>query len=391
MCSALALPIVNIPSASPEEKSLTGICATHMMPCKCKLYQEDGTVEIWNNVKLVWFDPSSQLTYIPAAVFIKFPRLRDLRMSGGIATMDKAVFQNATELRNLELTDSKLKVVSTEVFKNAKNLGGINLHSNEITEIEKDAFAKLPELRSLDLSDNSIRIITSETFSYISSLVNLNLNDNKIETIEDSAFNMPNLIKLSLSHNNIHAISFDLPPQLSILELISTNIVNVRNSLKHLPEFTELYLDNNHLMDITLEDFIQLRNLELLTLRNTSINLPAGLKNLSSDSKLRILDLSQNGIEEDSLILLKFTAFSKLEVIYLEHNSLKNISEIERFVNLKNIYLFGNKDWNPDLRDSPSVLFIVEDSKFKTTPMQLSRAWRNPSDITKFVEYAKNE
>ncbi|KAG4079677.1 hypothetical protein HA402_009063 [Bradysia odoriphaga] len=377
---------------SPNETALTGICATHMFPGKCDLFNEDGSIDVYRNVRLVWFDKTPEIDYIPTAIFVKFPRLRELRLSNGIRTIDKEVFTNATELLTLELPGNNLKVLPDEVFSRATSLRQIHLCSNEITVIKSGAFSQLPNLVMLDLSSNFIETIRDDTFSYIKSLQVLDLNNNEISTIDENAFKMPNLQLLLLSKNKIQILSdkmFAVAPRLSYLELISTNLQQVNNALKNLPELLTLHLnDNDQVEDLYLQDFIQLPQLQGLSLRNTSVKLSNDLTNMTSSSHLLHLDLSHNNIT-DANIFYKLTAFTELQQVNLEHNAMAQLEGLEligdHFKSLTEIGIFGSEQ----LRTSSSIAgrtdFVI-DSELATKI--LVKSWHNTTEEQKFIEYA---
>ncbi|XP_037038355.1 leucine-rich repeat-containing protein 15-like isoform X2 [Bradysia coprophila] len=363
-----------------------------MFPGKCDLYNENGSIEVYRNVRLMWFDKTPEIDYIPTAIFVKFPRLRHLRLSNGIRTIDKAVFTNATELLTLELPGNKLKVVPEGVFSHATTLRQIHLCSNEIAVIESGAFSQLPNLVMLDLSSNFIETIRDGTFSYITNLEVLDLNNNAISTIEGNAFKMPNLKSLLLSKNKIHILFdeiFTVAPRLSYLELMSTNLHHINNALKNLPELLTLHLsDNDQVQDLHLQDFIQLPQLQGLSLRNTSVKLSDDLTNMTSSSHLLHLDLSHNNIT-DANIFYKLTAFAELQQVNLEHNAMVQLEGLEligeHFKSLTEIGVFGSEQLKTRSSIAGQTSFVIDS---ELASKILVRNWHNTTDEQRFIEYA---
>lgn len=366
-----------------------------MAACKCSVYEADGFNQIYHNMRMFWSDPFPEMTTIPAELFVKFPQLRHLRLTGGIQTISRENFHNGTEkLFSLELTESKIKVIPTGTFASAQQLRNIGLSRNAIENIENGAFENLAVLKFLDLSNNSIRMVRSSTFSYIASLEILNLDNNKIAIIEEDSFKMANLLELVLSHNEIHTIApnvFANAPRLAYLELIAASLIDTGNAFKGLKELKTLYLSDNNAAGFDLKDFMELPNLESLFLQNTSLKVSFELTNRTSNSKLRILDLSYNKID-DALIFEKLAAFDQLQQVNLEHNEVKTIANVDfvanNFKNLSFIYLFGNENVNSDMPKTAGKLQVILESELQ--PLPLLRHKVKAENIEKFVQFASS-
>lgn len=380
---------------APDAKLLYGICSqTGIGSCKCNVYQPGHWIEVQSNMKMFWMDPTPDLTKFPADVFIKFPRLKELRLPDDteLQTIEKSDFENATELTTFRLRNSKLKSIPAEAFSPARRLRHIDLSKNKIEEIKNDAFKYLTKLNTLDLSDNLIKIVQNAIFSHLRSLEELNLNNNHIETIEEDAFKLQNLEKLLLSHNKIQTLPdkvFSNAPSLLHLELISANLNKTENAFKHLTELKTLYLGNNNETKLHLKDFIELPNLVTLSLRNTSLDISSELASTAHTSGVLVLDLASNKIN-DSQIFDKLIAFKKLEQINLEYNDLKNISNIgnitKHFESLSEIYLFGNQNLDPNTPKKADKIEIIVDSKMNSLSMKIDEE----EEDSKEMELAKS-
>lgn len=113
-------------------------------------------------------------------------------------------------LKNLTITNTKIRKVDENSLKNLKNLVALSLADNLISEIHQDAFIDLKRLESLDLSGNQIREI-SNIFSQVYNLNQLNLEGNQIVVLDWHVFDaMGNLQDLNLRRNALAQIGTNL-------------------------------------------------------------------------------------------------------------------------------------------------------------------------------------
>ena len=112
--------------------------------------------------------------------------------------------------RVISVTESKILQESKE-FQEAANLRILDLSRNEIKNVDKGAFSVLTELEVLHLDHNYIRELYNGTFHTLISLVTLYLQHNEIVTLPDNLFeNNLKLLNVSLSNNKIIQISESL-------------------------------------------------------------------------------------------------------------------------------------------------------------------------------------
>lgn len=127
-----------------------------------------------------------------------------------------------------------------------------NLSLNNIENIDDDSFAELQDLTVLDLSNNKIKTVNQKTFRGLKSLETLYINSNQLAELESNTFSdLRNLTRLSLSENQMLEIREPFLEQKSLIEL---------------------NLDYCNIEDIPERAFINLSQLENLTLAGNPFN-----------------------------------------------------------------------------------------------------------------------
>ncbi|XP_026092511.1 collagen alpha-2(IV) chain-like isoform X1 [Carassius auratus] len=118
---------------------------------------------------------------------------------------------------------NKIARIGKSSFANLNKLKRIDLTSNGISWIDDDAFFGLPALEELVLRENSIRQLPALPHSMI--LIDASLNHLGSTGIQREAFkDMPGLLYLYLTDNNINHIPVPLPDSLRSLHLQNNNI-----------------------------------------------------------------------------------------------------------------------------------------------------------------------
>ncbi|XP_026085856.1 epiphycan-like [Carassius auratus] len=118
---------------------------------------------------------------------------------------------------------NKIARIGKSSFANLNKLKRIDLTSNGISWIDDDAFFGLPALEELVLRENSIRQLPALPHSMI--LIDASLNHLGSTGIQREAFkDMPGLLYLYLTDNNIDHIPVPLPDSLRSLHLQNNNI-----------------------------------------------------------------------------------------------------------------------------------------------------------------------
>lgn len=278
----------------------------------------------------------SNITEIPIEFFRTFTNLRHIHVSTGygITTINPYTFKNAKNLKVLNLISNNIKNVRKFTFAEANNLKQINLKFNRITDVEEYAFGGLAELQVLHLSYNHLKYLKKNAFSGASNLKELSLDNNEISTIEDGVLNLPHLKTLFLNNNQLISISegiFAGLPILQNIDLSANLITSISGSFFAHPTVEYIKLNQNNLASIELGVFSTLRNLKVLQLANTNIQVNGNVfsgNEVDVENNLEILDLSHNEIADEN-ILQRLLVFEKLRVLILDNNKLTQINNNE--------------------------------------------------------------
>ncbi|KAK6464651.1 hypothetical protein DFJ63DRAFT_334204 [Scheffersomyces coipomensis] len=318
----------------------------------------------------------------------KSPNLHTLSLTGNHYDIMNPLNLGSTQLKVIKLTKFDPNIISTMVY--PKTLLELNIANNSLTDLTFiNSITQIPStLRKLNLADNNIhwrRCIPYfkrfnqllylkmsntgihkelEYMDFPDSIETLSLEVNKITSIEDVEFPL-NLKDLGLGCNSIRRItpSHLLPKGLHTLHLtenrLRSNIHLSTNDRYDLMELQVLYLDSNQIKGIDYMDFptkLRILNLDRNQLRSIQCKFQASIQELSiagndlrdfeirfaKESKLKVLDLSSNYIQEfdnsvipttlqilklkdndiGSISLKSFTSFPHLKYIDISHNNM---------------------------------------------------------------------
>ncbi|XP_032675898.1 chaoptin-like isoform X1 [Odontomachus brunneus] len=292
---------------------------------------------------------SNRLHYLPERIFLSsvHPELKDVKLGYNfLEAIPESSFHNLTELRSLDLTGNRIKILASGSIIDCPKLVTISLAYNRIQKIERNAFYSLSSLRFLHLEFNKLTVLDLGAISEIGGPdFALNVSFNAIAFI-DSGSSMNNLTRLDLGFNNISHLSPDTfygtadlkslnlrnnflttidpgtfaLPHLETLDISENKIDTLRKQSFHgLESLQRLDLGGNEITQLSTEQFRNLRSLRILNLSNNKIrSLP---RDVFEGTRLEILDLSHN----------KFTAVpsaSFLEVGY----TLRDLNMAENFL-----------------------------------------------------------
>lgn len=226
---------------------------------------------------------------------------------------DSSSWYTSTNIRKLSCRNCGLKSLSNDLSL-LENLEIIDLTGNKLTSFPQDA--ELPVLKILNISKNLLADLCSSCFATVTEL---HATENRIETLCFDVISPSGaLIKLSLAKNRIRSI-------------IAPSIY----------QYNLLHLD---LADNALDEFdcAPFPSLETLILHHNRIR---NIRNLSSLTKLRVLDLSYNRIQNDPHGFELFSISGDKEILH-------DLQAKRVFTNLREINLSNNT-----LQSIPSFIF----------------------------------
>jgi len=195
------------------------------------------------------------------------------------------------------------------------------LSGQHFTSISKKGWHKL-KLSSLDATENSLNLSDIEVFGTSLEIIELAFNEmTQISLINPDSF--PNLQYLDLSWNSLSG--FDLPKlgklkNLKILNISSNKIADFEINDEDFPKLFHLKMNSNKIRSSCFFQLKKIRRLEELYLTNnqiTEIPILGEQDNRIVLSDLRILDLSENPISEESKLMgaASFPILDKLLII----------------------------------------------------------------------------
>ncbi|XP_034631564.1 chondroadherin-like [Trachemys scripta elegans] len=222
-----------------------------------------------------------------------FPELAEISIiylgSSGIHQVEPGAFQGVKNLYHLHLDNNLLEQVPEGVFENLTNLIFLHLEHNQIAHLLPGGFSSLKQLSVLDLSNNLLLELSDQALHGLPRLRQLYLSANRITNVSSKA--LPGTLRaLSLDGNQLASVpaAIRTSPMLSTLQL-SGNPIRKLTSLsfgRRLRSLRQLFLDSLALEQITNLAFTRLRWLELLSLRNNSLESLPPLSSLKSLSTL---------------------------------------------------------------------------------------------------------
>nr|XP_020445758.1 toll-like receptor 13 [Monopterus albus] len=243
-------------------------------------------------------------------------------------------FVNLSNLQNLRIDHNNVRVIGQFAFQNLHQLKSLNLSYNHISELNPSVFSDLRNLTFLSLTHNKLMQLPEGIFSSLLNLDTLIMRQNfltNFSAIADSVSRLSNLKKLDLCFNNLTSLSHSnvsLPKSLTVLYLCRNNLSTL--GCKH------FFLGNIHVLDLSYNSRlstmafqgVDLRQINYLRLRSTSVNIVEFLN--KSNVNANHVDFSDTGLKNESLLtklckLLK-TKVQRTKNLNLNANGIKNLT-----------------------------------------------------------------
>ncbi|XP_053995102.1 chaoptin-like isoform X1 [Hylaeus volcanicus] len=265
---------------------------------------------------------SNRLHYLPERIFLAsvHPELRDVKLGYNfLEAIPDFSFHNLTELKSLDLTGNRIKLLSPESIVDCPRLVTLSLAYNRIFKMEKNAFYGLPNLRFLHLEFNKLTTLDLDAIAEIGGPdFALNVSYNAISVV-NAGSSMNNLTRLDLSFNNISQLPADTfynAPDLRSLDLRNNFIVVLEPGTFGLSRLETLNLQNNKIESLRKQSFHGLGLLQLLDLSENQLT-QLSTEQFRNLKNLRILNLSGNKIRSLPKDVFEGT---KLEILDLSRN-----------------------------------------------------------------------
>ncbi|XP_072939637.1 uncharacterized protein [Epargyreus clarus] len=274
----------------------------------------------------------NNLTAFPIVSISKLKHLRSLRLAWNeMSSFPSVENSDLISLEYLDLDSNNFEFISEDCLKFSPSLTILSFHFNFINGIHYRAFYSLVNLKSLDLSHNRIKILNTNLFQNNKLLEFIDLSHNHLHHIHGLLCNMPSLTEVFLSHNNILEVPIDSflnSSNISKIHLEKNCINNINSeSFSDLDNLEELHLDFNFLNQVPHNILMNTRNLKTLRLDNNNFS---DLNNNTLESLVNLQDIKLNNNRLKTILKHHFRNCLQVEEIYLDHNKI-NFIELGTF------------------------------------------------------------
>lgn len=242
-----------------------------------------------------------------------FQNLKELTLlsldSNLIEVLPTGVFDDLEKLQILSMSYNRIEVISSDLFLNNMKLYGIHLHHNKLKEVGFSTFTKLQQIQLLDISYNpTLSEITMEINCH--GEVNFNHCGLKVLNVYGKFTNGV------FTDNLLEEIYFENPKVIELLELRNNSLQDLQTLGGMMESLKYLDLSVNPLKKLQKSNFQGMSSLVSLNISSTN------LKTLDGDffkkSNIKILDVSDNKLEELNLTL--FNNLRNITNFYLDRN-----------------------------------------------------------------------
>lgn len=310
-----------------------------------------------------------------------FPNITHLIIASENFTQLPALNVKLEKLKKLDASHNKITELnkSLSFFKHTPNIGGVDLSSNNLTNLDYHVISQLQNLASLNLSDNqiitidmSINIKNSIQYAHFDKLLNFDISHNRL-TSADKVIEMigTNLVILNISSNPIRKIdtlAFSKFGDLKELNLRHTNLTESNFNATKIEIFDEsnnsivlngsmeydLHPNNNQVVDICMI-YKNLSNIERVFISNE-------LQNKSKDQcksgTTKLEEVEEEKLEEIPSIVVFGMILALIVFVILAFIAIKSDrkEKMRRQGNLSVIY-------RNDARDTVVSLVGLDDDK----------------------------
>ncbi|XP_073931821.1 nephrocan-like isoform X2 [Castor canadensis] len=241
-------------------------------------------------------------------------------------------------LKHMSMENNKLHFIPGSFFTSLQSLQFLSFSDNFLSKIP----VNLPKsLLSLKMERNQLKEFRFQDVKHLENLSHLYLSENFLSSI-DGAQLLVNLTTLEVSQNHLQMLPHKLPARLQKLDCSNNLIQRVTaQDFQDLRDLKHLFLDNNivSLFEAgALQRCSQLSNLALE--QNLLLSIPLRLP-----KTLARLDLKGNAIQDIAERELK--DLKQLQVLNLRNNKISalDLKALEGLPRLRHLYLDGNP-WN---------------------------------------------
>lgn len=283
--------------------------------------------------KLILLDLNYNLLEMYPKALLHLKQLKQLFIkSNKLKFIDEMSFANFNQLEAIDLSKNLLIRVP-RAFKYAKSLVKLNLQDNYITVITDDDFSNWStSLSFLNLAKNRIKIITANAFKDAKNLRELKLAGNNVYHLDENVIiSLLHLESLELSYcftagnnENLKEIISKVPPSLKLLQIDYNNLKYFdHNALNSFNEIIHIDLEGNQIEFIDNKLFSKASHVNSIILNRNKLRTIQS-KTFSNLARLENIALYHNQLE--TIEASAFCNLPKLNTLILSKN---NISKIQ--------------------------------------------------------------
>ncbi|XP_060937987.1 toll-like receptor 21 [Limanda limanda] len=215
-------------------------------------------------------------------------------------------FKHLPNLQNLRLDHNNLSNIGQLAFNLLDQLHSLNLSFNNISQLNPFVFQGLHNLTFLSLTNNTLKQLPEGIFSSNLNLTTLIMGQNLLMNfsgIVGSVSHLTDLKTLDLSFNSLTSLSHSnasLPTSLKVLYLARNQLTTLGCERSFLVYIKVLDLSYNSMLPTVAFQGVNLKHLNFLRLRSTSVKVVDFLN--TSDIDAGHVDFSGTGLRNDSLL-----------------------------------------------------------------------------------------
>lgn len=213
------------------------------------------------DIKQVIFQ-SSSIYAVPPELFATFKNLEKLTMvAQGVQEIQPNTFTFADKLKELNIRNNSLKILTERTFDGAYNLRELLFGFNEISSVHKNSFKKLVKLDRIELGYNRLRTFDPSTLDNLLDFTQISLMGNQLTTLHKTTFK-----------NNL---------KMEIIQLGVNNFNSLSNIMfSHLTRLKNLYLHGKNCIN---KDYMESASSQMATIENDLLKCAIGYLSLEND------------------------------------------------------------------------------------------------------------
>ena len=277
MCSTNLVPSSKYHKYFPKN---TPICAyVFNSTCNTELddnlgvvFQCDDAVDYKHQRQVIIFTANTDvidlrnngIIAIKKGAFLAMDNVKGLDLSENrLGKLSDGIFEGLVSLETLIVIKNKLEMLEPDVFQDIRHISILVINNNKLKTFPKNLFRNLDMLKQLHAARNNINFLNIEIFINLVNLDVLNLHTNSIVKLDTNMFKILNLRALTLMHNPLKQLPFNMFDDLAKQNKITyINLLNC--TLKKIPKITFMsklgffHLEHNPLTLIESDTFAEM-------------------------------------------------------------------------------------------------------------------------------------